>query len=291
MPINIDLKALGAKLTEVLLHQERYQMDLIIKDFNGDDFLFFYIYEARQGAAPRFYFIVSPYDQITKAAPQGAQVFEDGKLVLQLDYTEYVKVRTGLMDAFALSTLHHDPTNKKILYVGAGGVSEWSLRALKAYFPNVTAVDYKNASGGKASFELLGKSLGVATTYVNTPDIASYDYIFMHTNSRVPVLSPEQVAQIKKGAFVSIYSDKTEAATEIYKNAAVLLNWQNSFKKEEDLIEANKQGFVDESKVAIMGSLLKGQSMPIADRIVFRSGGTPMQNIAVLQLLLNSNKS
>lgn len=289
MAINIELKALGAKLTEVLLHQERYQMDLIVKEFDGDDFLFFYIYEKRQGSSPRFYFIVSPYDQVTKAAPQGAQVFDNGKLVLQLDYTEYVKVRTGLMDAFALSALGQDPTGKKILYMGAGGVSEWSLRALKAYFPNVTSVDYKNASGGKASFESLGKSLGITTTYVDTPDIALYDYIFMHTSARTPIINAEQVAQIKKGAFISIYSDKTEVAIEVYKDAAVLLNWQNSFKKEEDLVAANEKGFVDESKVAIMHSLLDNHAIPEGHHIVFRSGGTPMQNIAVLQLLLSSN--
>jgi len=169
--MDIDLKSLGAGLREVFLTQERYQMDLIIKEFDGADFLFFYIHEPHEGKPPTFYFIVSPYDARSKAAPQGAQVFDGGTLVFQTDYTEYVKVRTGLMDAFALDALKSDPAGKNILYIGAGGVAEWSLRALKAYFPQVDIVQYKNASGGKSSFEAVASQVGVHAEYIETPTL------------------------------------------------------------------------------------------------------------------------
>lgn len=52
--MNIDLKALGARLKEVLLNQEKYVMDLVIKEFEGADFLFFYVYEPHEDKPPTY---------------------------------------------------------------------------------------------------------------------------------------------------------------------------------------------------------------------------------------------
>lgn len=287
---HIDLKALGERLKDVFLNQDKYQMDLVIKEFDGADFLFFYIYEAHDDAPPTFYFITSPWDQKSGAAPQGAQVFDNGKLVLQMDYTEYVKVRTGLMDAFALDALKKSPAGKRILYIGSGGVAAWSLRALKAYFPDVESVDYKGASGKKESFEKLASDIGVLAKYAAEPDISAYDFIFMHTNSREPVLLEADVAKLKEGAFVSLYSDKKEAALEVYKDAAVLVNWPDSFTKETDLIEGKDTGVIDPEQAVTMLQVLEGKTMEEKHHTVFRSGGTPMQNIATLKYLMANTK-
>ena len=288
--MNIDLKKLGTQLKDIFLTQEKYQMDLIIKEFDGADFLFFYIHEPHADAPPTFYFIVGPWDATSKAAPQGAQVFDNGKLVLQIDYTEYVKVRTGLMDAFALEALKKDPTRKSILYLGAGGVAGWSLRALKAYFPGVDTVHYKNISGGKQYFESIAGEVGVRSEYVAIPDISTYDYIFMHTSSREPVFLTPDVKNMKEGAFISLYSDKKEAVLDVYKDATVLVNWKNSFEKEVDLIEAKESGLVDPESATIMRQILEGRTMEEKHHTVFRSGGTPMQNIAMLKYLMAKNE-
>jgi len=284
--MNIDLKTLGANLKQVLLNQDKYVMDLVIKEFDGADFLFFYIYEPHEDRPPTYYFVVSPWDAKSKAAPQGAQVFDDGKLILQLDYTEYVRVRTGLMDAFALDALKRDPAGKRILYIGAGVVAEWSIRALKAYFPGVTSVDYKNTSDGKPAFESTAKGISVQAKYVEAPDIASYDYIFMHTSSREPVLLENDIAKLKEGAFISLFSDKNEAALEIYNDAAILVNWTNSFERESDLIQAKEQALIMPEEAVTMKEVFEGASLPRRHHTVFRSGGTPMQNVAMLQYLM-----
>lgn len=283
--MHIDLLDLGERLANVLKEQERYQMDLVIKEFDGADFLFFYVLEPHTDQPPTFYFITSPWDAKSNAAPQGAQVFSGGSLVLQLDYTEYVKVRTGLMDACALRALGRDPSKGRVLYIGAGGVAEWSLRALKAYFPNVQHVQYTNRSGVKESFEQASAACGVVAEYVAQPDIASYEYIFMHTSSRVPVLLAADCARIAEGAVISIFSDKHEAALEVYERAALLVNWQQSFTKEADLIQAVAEHRIDPTQARTMRDILDGAALPAAHHTVFRSGGTPMQNIAMLQYI------
>ncbi|MCF7834135.1 MAG: hypothetical protein K9L98_02140 [Candidatus Pacebacteria bacterium] len=284
--MNVDLKKLGESLKEVFLNQEKFEMDLVIKEFNGADFLFFYIYESQDDASPIFYFILSPWDAKSKVAPQGAQVFKGGKLIFQTDYTEYVKIRTGLMDAFALQAIGKDPSNARILYIGAGGVAGWSLRALKTYFPKITNIDYKNETNGQLIFEEIGKEIGVKTKFIDKPDFGEYDYIFMHTNSREPVLLEDDVQKLKDGAFISIFSDKNEAVLDVYKDATILVNWLDSFEKESDLIEGKSKGIIDPTQAITIRHLLEGGTLPTKHHIVFRSGGTPMQNVAMLKYLM-----
>jgi len=288
MKLDIDIKKLTELVKDTFLNQDKYKMDLMIKEFDGADFFFFYIFEARGEEAPRFYFITSPYDDISKGAPQGAQVFDGGELVLQLDYTEYVKVRTGLMDALALDALSKDPSGKKVLYIGAGGVAEWSLRALKAYYPSLNSVDYTNTSGGKEVFEQVGQEVGVETVYQAAPDLGSYDFILMHTNAHEPVLQASDIKNLKSDVFISLYGDKREADIEVYKDATVVINWAESFEKQGDLVEAVKAGLVEVDEATVLTDLLNSdKNIETKGKVVYRSGGTPMQNIAVLKYLMN----
>lgn len=290
-------KQLGEKIKEMYIHQDEYRLVRHLQEFkDGEkylgDYLTYLIFEQLQGKSPRFYSIVGPYDTISNKAPQQALVFEDGNLLLNVDYTRYADMRTGVMDPVLLESLGHTSLEgTKILYLGTGKVATESLKALKEYFPEVKSVDYINKSGDPKSFGEVAIQLGIILSKVSLDEVSQYDFIFCHTAASDPVLTKEYLQKIKQGAVITTFvGPETEVADEFFDttNATIFTDWAESLTSGKDLRQALEKGYLDKDKIVFLKDLFDG-NRPTASQqkyVLYRSTGTPIQNLAVLKLLL-----
>lgn len=288
-----DHTRLLALFDEVFANDDQYQAFKIVREFTeagefSGDYHQFLMYEPQEAAAPRFYNVGGPYDLVSKKAPQTAQVFQNGELILNIDYTSYVDVRTGAMDAFLLKLLESDPTDKRILYIGAGHIAVNSIATLKAIFGSVDTVDYTSRAS-KPDFEEKAHDIGVVALFRETPNISEYDFIFMHTNTSEPIITDS--ANIKEGAVITTFITSTqhgEVADDIYNhNANVVVDLTENIDHLPDLKRAVNAGKINEP--ISLKQLLQGKNIDSSkDYTIFRSGGTALQNFAMLKLLLEN---
>ncbi len=298
MDLPFSYQQLAIKISEVFTHQEDYQLAKHIQEFkNGDtylgDFLVYFIFESHGENPPTFYTVNSPYDMVTKKAPQQALVFEDGKLIFNEDYTEYVTVRTGVMDGLLLKALQvKSLTDKKILYLGTGPVAQHSLKALKEIYPEIIQVDFNNRTKDSGKFGDIAKELDITIQYVDLSDVSTYDYIFCHTSSLDPVLTDDHFKQIKQGALITTYvtmgSENGEIIDAFYDNtqANIIMDWEQTPIMAKELKRAMDSGKAN--NVVVLNDVLNGnyKSNSNARYTLYRSVGTPMQNVALLKILL-----
>lgn len=297
MSLPFTYKELGERVKNVFVHQQEYQMDRYIKEFSVDgkyvgDFLYYTIFDQQEGRPPRFFTIQGPFDVVSHKAPQQALAFEDGKALLNIDYTHYADVRTGLMDALVVSSFGHTAmANKKVLYLGTGKVACESLRAMKEYFPDLTSISYINKSGDPKEFGKIAEEKGISLQKESLENLQDYDYIFAHTAAMEPVISAEYLKKIKQGAVITTFTGPgIEVANEFFNNdACVIVDWEDSLTASKNLQTPIENKSLDKEKIIFLQDLFAGK-VKIADNVpytIYRSTGTPMQNLAVLQLLLN----
>lgn len=290
---------LAEKIKEVFIHQGKYQFGKNLDPFTVDgeyagDFLNYLIFEPQGEKPPRFYAIGSSYDVISKKAPQQAMIFENGQVILNIDYTAFCDMRTGLMDALVMQALGYtDITGKKILYLGTGGVARASLQALKELFPEVQDVDYINRSQDPKEFGGIARELGVQVHFGDLENIGQYDFIFGHTTSTEPVLTASHLQQIKKGAFISCFvAMGGEIADKFFttNNVNLIADYEKTKEVSNEMKKAIGEDRIDEEKVIYLKDLFEGTSQLLEGPLytLYRSTGTPMQNLAVLKLLLAS---
>lgn len=302
MQLPFSYKDLSDKIFEIFTHLENYKLAKYIEEFKeGDtylgDFLVYYIFEPRGANPPTFYTINSPYDRVSGKSPQQALVFEDGKLALDINFTHFVDVRTGVMDSLMLKQLGTTSlSDKKILYLGTGHVATESLKSLKEHFPDVQHVDFYNRKNDAGLFGSTAQELGITTTYTDLTDISQYDIILCHTSSSEPVLTKEHTPQVKKGAmiftYVTVASDKGEVADEFFDNAKanILMDWPQTLNMAKDIDNAIHKGILQKESLVLLQDIFskKVQLDTNKQYTIYRSSGTPMQNLAVLKLLLTN---
>ena len=290
----IDYSKLFEMFSTLFEHDDTYQTNKTITPFNiagefAGDFFHSLIFEPVEGQAPIFYSVASPFDLISKKAPSKSRVFQAGEMLLDIDSTQNVDVRTGAMDAYILHLLKQTVAQKKVLYIGAGKVAGWSLRILKDQQPDMVSVDY-NAHSEKPEFQQIGELLGVSTNFVIDPVLSEYDYIFIHTNAAATVLDADRIPEIKAGAIITTFISSTpfgELAPEFYSpEANLIVDIETNLANIAEVKIALEQGLISKTNLTFLKDLIVSDQLPDKKYTVFRSGGTPTQDLAMLKLMM-----
>ena len=291
----INYSKLIASLTKTFLNQNDYLFDKHIPEFMKDgvflgDYFNQIAVEPRGDMSPRFYHTFSPFDVISNKAPQHAVVFEDGKLILDIDFDMYVALRTAAMSVVLLKAMGFESLeNKKVLLFGSGRIAKQSVKILASEL-GVKTVDVitksKDISGIKADVDdVLIKSGSI-------DEIAQYDIIICHTKTTSSVISKEQLESIKKGAVLLSFISSTEHGElpdEVYdiSKANVVTDWRQTILGAKDLNRALDSNLLNEEDLIYIKDLLSGSKIDKEKQYtVYRSTGTPIQNLAVLKLLV-----
>lgn len=260
-------------------------------NFAGDD----HVFSIFDKLSSDFYFVVSPYDEKSKRAAQHALVFSGGTLKKQFDFTDYANMRTGAMDTLLLQALGVEALRAKVLLFGTGGIARWSVRFLKAQYPDLSQIEYINRTvTPDADFEAFGKEHGVTLKVTDKSQLREYGYIFCHTSASSPVLLSEDESSLRKDVVITSYltSNTFEEIQDSYwdttKNT-VVLSWDKEISNSKDLQRAQKSMILDPLRTVTLTDLLKSNTKTLDGRIVFRSAGTPIQNAALIKYLTQRN--
>ncbi len=202
--INIHYTDLAEKIKEVFVAQDTFILNKHFPEFrlNGKyfcDYLSMLIIEPQGKNPPIFYNTFSPFDIISQKAPDQAVIFQGGKMLLNVDFTDYISQRTGIMDAVVLKALGiKHIQEKQVLFIGTGKVASCSLIALKSIYPDMESVQYLNESGNVEKFAQTAEKLEITITKGDLEEIGKYDYIFCHARSIQPALPAIYKKAIKK---------------------------------------------------------------------------------------------
>lgn len=280
------------------LHEDNFQMKKIIEEFPRDEkFLANYynymILEDRGEQAPYLYHVMSPYGIISDKAPQHALVWNNGEVILNIDYTEYTNIQTGAMDAISLEVSGVKSLNgKKTLIFGTGKTARWSVKVTKEMFKDFSEIEYINSTNtGDQKFEDFYMDLGVIAKVGSTNRISTYDFIFCHTNSKNPVLNSELMNNIRKKGIITTFvsspgSREIDDSFFNYK-ANVVIDWSNNILRAHEINRMVEKGELSKENIITLRDLLEEKrNFEDKDFTVFRFLGTPMQNLAVLKILL-----
>jgi ornithine cyclodeaminase/alanine dehydrogenase-like protein (mu-crystallin family) len=298
--MQIHIKDLVKKLEEIFINEQKFQMVKRFENFNdndgkfGGDVLNMTIWENVEGRAPIIYSISGPYDLVSNKSCQKAIVWQDGKELLDVDYTEYAAIRTGIMDSLVIS--HCGVTNfenKKILFFGTGKTAQWSLKGLKEMYPELSQIFYINSKNSEdLSFINFASELKVEALVGNKRDLSSFDFIFCHTNTKESILTDEDLTQIKEGAIITAYISSTEhgeVCDNFYNtnNANIIVDWDKNIDTTHDLQRAVESGIANRIELILLKDLIaKKRNIDESKKYtLFRSHGTPMQNLAMLKIL------
>ncbi len=296
----MNTKRLIEQLRSAFLDQDKYQFDKHVPEFTaGSEFLgdcfSQIVVEPKGNKPPRFYHTFSPFDVISKQAPDQALVFENGKLLYNADFTDAVVARTAAMDTLILHALGvTNLMDKNILIIGSGKVAQRSMKYLAEVFGDLKTIACLSRTDDITAMIRTGQECGVSVTTGSLGQISNYDIILCHTNAKDVVLSDEYRSKIKQGAIITTFISSTEhgeIADSFYDSdkANVIIDWQQTLTTAKDLARALHAGTIRETDVVTIKELLGGRKLAKDKRYtVYRSIGTPIQNLAVLQLLVKN---
>lgn len=294
---SINLKTLGENIEKVFLEQDKYVFEKKVTEFNVlgkfvGDIINFLMFDPST-IPPTFYEVSTPFDLISKKAPQHALVYRDGKCIFQTDYTEYAAMRTGIMDALILRHTHQSLGDLKILLFGSGKTASWAIKGLAALTPEITKADYYSLSGRKEALELMGKEQGIELRYALDwrEELSDYDIVICHTRAEEPFLTTEDIPHIKPGAQIHSFITSTEhgeLADAFYtKDINLVSDWPKILEYNKILMRAVENKQIHQAEITYLREVFgdKYTPKPDAPYTIFQLGGTPIQNLAVLQLL------
>lgn len=299
-PLNYE--ELGKTIKEVFASQNLYQFDKHVPVFTRNDSYsgdFFNItsFEPCGENPPIFYHTFSPYDIISKKSPAYASVLQGGELLLSGEVSSYIKQRTAVMTPLVLHALSEvSLAQKKVLFIGTGNIARCALEAFKVWYPDIRCVDYVNSGGPVNEFTVAAKSLDIEVAQGSLEKIGQYDIIVCHSAASQPILTREMLAHIKPGAFISTFvsEDHAEVVEEYYDtlHANVLIDREQTANEAVELRAAIDHGIADKEKLILLrdvfaNKLILDQSKKLT---IYRSHGTPMQDVAFLKLLLDRPK-
>lgn len=286
-------------LKQTFLNQDDYFFDKHTPEFMQDgtflgDYFNQLAVEPQGEQPPRFYHTFSPFDVISNKAPHYAVVFEGGQQLLNIEFDQYVSMRTAAMSAVVLQALGITSlADKNVLLFGSGKIATEAVKIL-ADTLSLTSIDVVTRSGDLTKITEATAGSGVAINSGSSENVSDYDVIICHTQTTEPVISKEQLPQIKQGAVLLSFISSTEHGEfpdEIYDQtkANIITDWEQTLTGAKDLARAKEAGLFN--KPVFIKELLES-----TDRIdmskqytVYRSTGTPIQNMAILRELL-SNK-
>lgn len=242
---------------------------------------------------PRFYHTFSPFDVISNKAPHHAVVFEDGELILNIDFDSYVSMRTAAMSAVVLQAIGVSSLiDKKVLLFGSGKIATEAIKIFASEL-GLTSIDVINRSGDLSKIVSATETSNVTISNGDINNIGQYDVIICHTQTSEPVISKEQIANIKQGAFLASFISSTEHGEfpdEIYagEKANIITDWEQTLTSgAKDLKRAFEANSFHEEDLVYLKDLLSGTKINKSKTYtVYRSTGTPIQNMAVLKELI-----
>ncbi len=288
----MNYSKLITSLQNTFINQDDFFFDKHVPEFKKDgnffgDYFNQIAVEPLGEKPPRFYHTFSPFDVVSNKAPHYAAVFENGERILDIEFDGYVSMRTAAMNTVVLKGLGITSlADKKVLVFGAGKIATQALKILASELA-LSKVDVITKSGDLT--KIANAVDGVAIEPGNIDDIAEYDVIICHTQSAEPVFSEEYIERIKKGAVLTSFISSTEHGEfpdTIYdqSRANVITDWDKTILGAKDLQRAQNKGLLGE--VIYIKDLLLGKEIDNKQYTIYRSTGTPIQNLAILKELI-----
>lgn len=294
--MNIKYPQLLSSLQQTFINQDKFRFDKHVPEFeeNGKflgDYFSQLAVEPLGEKPPRFYHTFSPFDVISNKAPHRAVVFEGGELILDIDFQEYVILRTAAMNAVVLKGLGIDSLQaKRVLLFGAGHLATQTVKILTSEL-GLRQVDVITPSANLSKLTAAAPD-GVEVRQGSLDNVSDYDVIICHTQSASPVLTEDYIAKIKPGAVITTFLTSTEhgeVADSFYasEQANIIVDWDNTIAGAKDMQRARATNLFADSDLILMKDLLSSAAVnPDKSYTVYRSTGTPIQNLAILKLLL-----
>jgi ornithine cyclodeaminase/alanine dehydrogenase-like protein (mu-crystallin family) len=291
----MDYTKLLESIRQTFIDQDKYLFDKHVPEFEKDgaflgDYFNQLAVEPQGDKPPRFYHTFSPFDVISNKAPQYAAVFEAGERLLDIDFAAYVSMRTAAMSVVVLTAIGFgDLAGKKVLLFGAGKIATEAVKVLAE--SGLTSIDIVTKSGDLTGIKAATEASAISINEGGADDIGQYDIIIAHTQAAAPVISKEQLGDIKQGAVLCSFITSTEHGEfpdEIYDSAkaAIITDWPQSLAGAKDLKRALDARQFEEQDLLYVKDLLTGKGVDSGKQFtVYRSAGTPIQNLAVLKLL------
>jgi ornithine cyclodeaminase/alanine dehydrogenase-like protein (mu-crystallin family) len=277
------------------LDKLKYQRSLQ-EFFDGDAFIGDNVFETcfkiRAGLPPLAYEVSGPYCAASNEYATIGRIYERGELVFERNIKQQIQQRTAAMVWLFLSELGHTP--KKILMVGAGKLSLEIVKYLKHFIPSLNEIDYHSRAQHLEAFETPCAQIGVATHYQGSLELSSYDTIIMATNTNVCLIDESDIEAMQPGAVIASLcttSQTGEIAGSVYArdDVNVIFDYELTRSFTADMKAADKAGYLN--NVSLLGDVLTDPEPQIHSQIssqkknIWRITGTPMQNIAVLDML------
>ena len=293
---NLDKDLLVKKIVEQFRNSENLIYKRSLLEFFDDqgqfigDNVFETTFKTRENQAPLIYEISGPYDAVSKKVATIAKVFHRGELLFQCDIEE-----GAIQRAAAMAWIYLDALNKlpgKTLLISQEKVDLETGAYLKHFSPGFVHIDYHDTERKIEGFERPLQNIGLKANYQESPDLSVYDTIlFMAPTTNTYLINEDNISSLKPGSVVISFSTTSQTAniaSEIYQrdDVNIFLDYEPTKTFSEDMKRANELGYLE--KVITFKDLLNERtSLNLTDKInLVRLTGTPMQNIAVIEVVL-----
>lgn len=211
---------------------------------------------------------------------------------MNIDFDSFVSKRTAAMSTVVLQALGVGSlVDKKVLLFGSGKIATESLKILN-FELGLTNIDVINRTRDFTNIRSEFKESNLSINAGFIKNIGKYDIIIAHTQTAEPLISNAQLTEIKQGAFLASFISSTEHGEfpdEIYdgKKANIIIDWEQTLVGAKDLKRALEAHKFDEHDLIYLKYLLSGKAIDQNKQYtVYRSTGTPIQNLAALKLLV-----
>ncbi len=196
------------------------------------------------------------------------------------------------MSTLVLQVLGADSlVDKKVLLFGSGKIATESVKIFTSEL-GLTSLDVITRSGDLTNIKTATSKSNLSINAGDINNIGQYDIIIAHTQTSEPLFSSEQLIDIKQGAFLASFISSTEHGEfpdQIFDNskANIITDWQQTLAGAKDLKRGLDTRQFDEQDLIYLKDLFTGKTIDRSKQyIVYRSTGTPIQNLAILKLLV-----
>lgn len=290
----LNKEILIANIRQLLInnHYLKYQRALLEFENMDGSFLGDNVFETtfllRGDQAPLIYEVSGPYDVISNEYATIGRIYEKGQRIFECNIKDQIQQRTAAMVCLFFESLKHDPN--KILIIGAGKLAIEVIRYLNYAFPLIGCIDYHARNQRAETFEASCNDLGISAKFQDVMHLGDYDTIIMVTNTSECLINDKNIESITNGAVVASLcttSQTGEIAAEVYglKDVNVLFDYDLTRSFTPDMRVADKAGYL--KNVTLLKDILDTEiTLDMAGKKnILRITGTPMQNIAVLDMM------
>jgi len=282
-------------IKDIFIHFENYSYQRVLLEFFSPEGCFIgdnvveTTFALREKHAPLIYEVSGPFDAFSNQYPTLARVFLNGDLVYQCDLKPGILQRTAAMVWLYFDVLKHTP--RRVLLYGSGKLSTHIGDYLKHFVRDLDLLDYCSRNGRQVVFEEGNKNNGLETRFNPDPDLSAYDTILMATNTNTHILNSDRLNRIQPGSFVvslCTTSQTGEIAEDVYgrEDVNVFLDYPETKRFTPDMKRADEAGYLTRA-ILFSDTVKRPADYDLNSRInLIRLTGTPMQNIAVIRMMM-----